>query len=64
MTFPAGKVTARLVDGEVIFWTGEMNSGDQPEETTARPFQGRFTSKGLPLFNPNKTTSLGISLFD
>jgi hypothetical protein len=64
MTFSTGEVTTRLVDGEVIFWTGEMNSGDQPEEATVRPFQGRFTGEGFPLFDLNKTTPLRISLFD
>jgi hypothetical protein len=64
MTFSTGEVTTRLIDGEVIFWAGEMNSRDQPEEATVRPFQGRFTSKGFPLFDLNKTTPLGISLFD
>jgi hypothetical protein len=64
MTFPTGEVTTRLVDGEVIFWTGEMNRGDQPEEATIRPFQGGFTGKGFPLFDFNETTPLRISLFD
>jgi hypothetical protein len=41
-----------------------MNSGDQPEEAIVRPFEGRFTGKGLPLFDLDKATPLGISLFD
>jgi hypothetical protein len=64
MTFSTREVTTRLIDGEVIFWTGEVNRGDQPEETIVRPFQGGFTGKGFSLFDFNKTTPLGISLLD
>jgi hypothetical protein len=64
MTFSAGEVTTRLVDGEIIFWTGEMNSRDQPEKAIICLFKGGFTSKGLALFAFNKTTPLGISLLN
>jgi hypothetical protein len=64
MAFSAGKVTTRLVDGEVILRAGEMNGGDQPERTLVCPFEGRFTGKGFPPFDLNKTTPLGISLLD
>jgi len=53
-----------LVDGEVIFWTGEMNSGDQPEKAIVCLFEGGFTGRRLSLLDLNKTTSLGISLLD
>jgi hypothetical protein len=53
-----------LVDGKVIFWTGEVNSGDQSEETIVCLFEGGFTGKGFPLFDLNKTTPLGIALLN
>jgi hypothetical protein len=62
MAFSTGEVTTRLVDGEVIFWTREMNGRDQPEEAMIRLFKGGFTGNGLPLFDLDKTTPLGISL--
>jgi hypothetical protein len=64
MAFSTGEVTTRLVDGEVIFWTGEMNGRDQPEEAIVCLFKGGFTGKGLPLFDLDKTTPLGISLLN
>jgi hypothetical protein len=64
MAFSTGKVTTRLVDGEVILWTGKMNGGDQPEGTLVCLFEGRFTGKRSPSFDLNKTTPLGISLLD
>jgi hypothetical protein len=64
MTFFAGEITAGLVDGEIIFRTGEMNRGDQPEGAIIRSFEGGFTGRRLSLFNLNKTVSLGISLLD
>ena len=64
MTFSAGEVTTRLIDGEVIFRAGEMNRGDHPEEAIICLFEGGFASEGLPLFGLNKTVSLGISLLD
>jgi hypothetical protein len=62
MAFSTGEVTTRLVDGEVIFRAGEMNGRDQPKEATVCLSKGGFTGKGFPLFDLDKTTSLGISL--
>jgi len=53
-----------LVDGKVIFWTGEMNSGDQPEEAIVCLFESGFAGMGLSLFSLNKTAPLRISLLD
>jgi hypothetical protein len=53
-----------LVNGKVIFWTGEMDSRDQSEEAIVCLFKGGFTGKGLPLFGLDKTTPLGISLLN
>jgi hypothetical protein len=64
MTFSAGEVTTRLVDGEVIFRAGKMDGRDQPEKTVIRLSEGRFTGEGLALFNLDKTTSLGITLLN
>jgi len=64
MTFSTGEVTTRLVDGEVIFWTGEMNRRDQPEEAAIRPFQSGFTGEGFSLLDFYKTTPLRVSLLD
>jgi hypothetical protein len=64
MTFSTRKATTRLVDGEVILWTGEMNGGDQPAEAVVRLFEGGFAGKSLPLFDLNKTVSLRISLLN
>jgi hypothetical protein len=64
MTFSAGKVAARLVDGEIIFWTGEMNPGDQPEKAMVCPFESRFASGRFSLFSLNKTISLRIPLLN
>jgi hypothetical protein len=64
MTFSTGEVTPRLIDGEVILWAGEMDSGDQPEEAMVCLFKGGFTGKGLSLFDFNKTTPLGIPLLN
>jgi hypothetical protein len=30
VTFPTGKITPGLIDGEIVFRTGEMNGGDEP----------------------------------
>jgi hypothetical protein len=64
MTFSAGEGTTGLVDGEVIFWTGEMNGRDQPEQAVVGLFQSGLAGKRLPLLDLNKTISLGISLLD
>jgi hypothetical protein len=64
MTFSAGEVTTGLIDGEVIFWTGEMNGGDQSEEAVVCLLESSFAGKKLPLLDLNKTVSLGISLLD
>jgi hypothetical protein len=64
MTFSARKATTRLVDGEVILRTGEMNGGDQPDETVICLFEGGFARKRLPLIDLDKTVSLRITLFD
>jgi hypothetical protein len=64
MTFPARKTTTRLVDGEVILRTREMNGRDKPEEAVVCLFEGGFAGKGLPLFDFDKTVSLRIPLFD
>jgi hypothetical protein len=64
MAFSAGEVTTGLVNGEVVFWTGEMNGGDQPEVTIVCLFESGFAGNRLPLFDLNKTVSLGISLLD
>jgi hypothetical protein len=64
MAFSTGKVTTRLVDGEVIFWTREVRRGDQPERTLVCLLEGRFTGKVFPSFDLNRTTSLGVSLLD
>jgi hypothetical protein len=41
-----------------------MDSRDQPEEAIVCNFKGGFTGKGLSLFDFNKTTPLGVSLFN
>jgi hypothetical protein len=64
MTFSAREATTRLVDGEVILWTGEMNGGNQPEEAIVCLFEGGFAGKRLPLLDLNKTVSLRITLLD
>jgi hypothetical protein len=64
MTFSAGEVTTGLIDGEVIFWTGEMNGGDQPEEAVVCLFEGGFAGKRFPPLDLNKTVSLRIALFN
>jgi hypothetical protein len=64
MTFSAGEGTTGLVDREVIFRTGEMNGGDEPEEAVVGFLESGLTGKRLPLFDLNKTISLGISLLD
>jgi hypothetical protein len=64
MTFSAGKVTTRLVDGKVILRTREMDCGDEPEGALICLFEGCFTRKGSPPLDLNKTASLGISLLD
>jgi len=64
MAFSTGEVTTRLVDGEVIFRAGEMNSRNEPEEATVCLSKGGLTGKGFPLFDLDKTTPLGISLPD
>jgi hypothetical protein len=53
-----------LIDGKVIFRAGEMNRGNQPEEAIVCLFEGCFAGKRLPLLDLDKTTPLGISLFD
>jgi len=30
VTFPTGEITPGLIDGEIVFRTGEMNGGDEP----------------------------------
>jgi hypothetical protein len=64
MTFSAGEGTTGLVDGEVIFWTGEMSGGDQPEQAVVGLFESGLASKRLSMFDLNKTISLRISLLD
>jgi hypothetical protein len=64
MAFSAGEVTTRLVNGKVIFWTGEMDSRDQSEKAIVCPFKGGFTGKSLSLFDLDKTASLRISLLN
>jgi hypothetical protein len=64
MTFSAREATTRLVDGEVILWTGEVNGGDQPEEAIVCLFEGGFAGKSLPLFDLDKTVSLRVPLLD
>jgi hypothetical protein len=64
MTFSAGEVTTRLIDGEVIFRAGEMNRGDHPEEAIVCLFEGGFAGKRLPLLNLNKTAPLRVSLLN
>jgi hypothetical protein len=41
-----------------------MNGGDQPEVTIVCLFESGFAGNRLPLFDLNKTVSLGISLLD
>ncbi len=53
-----------MVDGKVIFRTGEMRGRDQPEEALIGLFESGVAGKQLPLFGLNKTISLGISLLD
>jgi len=64
MTLSAGEVAPRLVNREVIFRAGKMNSRDQPEEAIIRLLEGRLTGKGLTLFNINKAAPLGITLLN
>ena len=64
MTFSAGEITTRLVDGKVILWTGEVDSGDEPEETVVRLSEGGFTGRRLSSVDLDQTASLGISLLD
>jgi len=64
MAFSAGKVTTRLVNGKVIFWTREMDSGNEPEQTVVRFSEGRFTGRRLSPVDLDQTTPLGIPLLD
>jgi hypothetical protein len=64
MTFPAGKVTTRLINGEVVFRARKMDRRDQPQKAIVRLFEGSFTGRGLPLFDLDETVSLRISLLN
>jgi hypothetical protein len=64
MTFSAREAATRLVHGEVILWTGEMNRRDQSEEAVVCLFEGGFASKRLPLSGLDKTVSLRVPLLD
>jgi hypothetical protein len=64
MTFSAGKVTTRLVDGKVIFWTREMDGGNEPEETVVGLPEGRFTGRRLSPVDFDQAAPLRIPLLD
>ncbi len=64
VTFPAGEITAGLVNGEIIFWTGEMDSGDQPQEAVVCLLEGSLAGKRFSLLDLDKAVSLWISLFN
>jgi hypothetical protein len=64
VTFPARKVTTRLIDGEIVFGAGEVNRGDQPEESIFCLFEGGFAGERLISSNLYKTVALWISLFN
>jgi len=64
MTFSAREIAAGLVDGKVVFRTGEMDRGNQPEKALVCFFESRFAGRKFPLFGFNKTVPLRISLSD
>jgi hypothetical protein len=64
VTLPARKVTTRLINGEVIFRTGKVNSRDQSEGTIVRLFEGGLAGNRLFSFDFDETTPLRISLLD
>lgn len=51
MALPAGEITPRLVDGKIVFWAGEINSGNKPEEAIVGLLQGGFAGEGFPSFD-------------
>jgi hypothetical protein len=64
MAFPAREVTPRLINGKVVFRTGQVNRRDAPERTIIGPFQSDFAGQGLALVNLDKAASLRITLLN
>jgi hypothetical protein len=64
VAFSTGEVTTRLVDREVIFRAGKVNSRDEPEEAVVCLFESGFAGKRLTSLHLDKTTALGITLFN
>jgi hypothetical protein len=61
MAFPAGEIAARLINGKVIFRTGEMNSRDTPQRPLVGSLEGCFAGKGFPLVHLDVTATLRVS---
>jgi hypothetical protein len=53
-----------LIDGKIVFWTGEMNGRDQPKKAVVRLLECGFAGERLPPLDFRKATSLRISLFN
>jgi len=64
MAFSTRKITARLVDGKIVFWPGEVNSGNQSKGTVVCLLEGDFASSSLLPLNLDEATPLRISLLD
>jgi hypothetical protein len=63
MAFSTREVTARLVDGKIVFWTGKVYRRNQSVGTVVCLFKGGFAGGSLPSLNLDKTAPLRISLF-
>jgi hypothetical protein len=64
MTFSTREVTARLVNGEIILWAGEVNCRDASENSVVGLFDGCFACQGLPLIDLDEATPLRITLLN
>ncbi len=64
MTFSTREVTARLVNGEIIFWTGEVNRRDASQNPVVGLFDGCFACQGFPLIDLDEATPLRITLLN
>jgi hypothetical protein len=53
-----------LVDGKVVFGTGEVNRRDEPEQAIIRLFKSDFARNIFFTFHLDKAASLRIPLFD
>jgi len=64
MTFSTREVTARLVNGEIILWAGEVNCRDASENPVVGLLEGGFACQGLPLIDLDQATPLWITLLN